>query len=83
MKKYIKEIEIAGIVLLFIGTILGRVYNMTLGAMIVIVGLILWILTFIVKALNWEQYRHDNIINIAIIIGAIVTIYITLIFFAK
>jgi hypothetical protein len=78
MKKYLKEIETSGIVLLFLGVILGRMANMELGAMISVVGLLLWVLTVIVKAFNWQQYRRDNILNIIIMLGAIVAIFFTL-----
>ena len=78
MKKYLKEIETSGIVLLFLGVILGRMANMELGAIISVVGLLLWVLTVIVKAFNWQQYRRDNILNIIIMLGAIVAIFFTL-----
>jgi hypothetical protein len=78
MKKYLKEIETSGIVLLFLGVILGRMANMELGAMISVVGLLLWVLTVVVKAFNWQQYRRDNILNIIIMLGAIVAIFFTL-----
>ena len=78
MKKYLKEIETSGIVLLFLGVILGRMANMELGAMISVVGLLLWVLTVVIKAFNWQQYRRDNILNIIIMLGAIVAIFFTL-----
>jgi len=78
MKNYLKEIETSGIVLLFLGVILGRMANMELGAMISVVGLLLWVLTVVVKAFNWQQYRRDNILNIIIMLGAIVAIFFTL-----
>ena len=78
MKNYLKEIETSGIVLLFLGVILGRMANMELGAMISVVGLLLWLLTVVVKAFNWQQYRRDNILNIIIMLGAIVAIFFTL-----
>lgn len=78
IKKYLKEIEIAGIIMLFIGFILGHLVSMTFGAMAVVVGLMLWLLTVVIKALNWNQYRRDNMINIYIMLGAIIIFLIVL-----
>ncbi len=83
MKKYLNEIEIAGIVLLAAGSLIGRIANMTFGALMVGVGLLLWAYTVVVKALNWQQYRRDNIVNICIMMGAILAIFITFKFIAK
>lgn len=76
MKKYLKEIETAGIIMLFIGVILGHAVSMNLGAMIAVVGLLLWVVTVVIKAFNWETYRRDNIVNIIVMLGAIVALFI-------
>ena len=77
MKKYLKEIETAGIILLFIGVILGHSVGMGLGAAFVAIGLVLWVITIIIKAMDWEKYRRDNILNIIIILGAILAIFVS------
>lgn len=83
MKKYLNEIEIASIVLLAAGSLIGRIANMTFGALMVGVGLLLWAYTVVVKALSWQQYRRDNIVNICIMMGAILAIFISFKFIAK
>ena len=77
MKKYLKEIETAGIILLFIGVILGHSVGMNLGAAFVAIGLVLWVITIIIKAMDWEKYRRDNILNIIIMLGAILAIFVS------
>ena len=79
MKKYLKEMEIAGIILLFIGVILGHTVGMATGACAVAIGLLLWVTTVVIKAFNWNEYRRDNIVNIFVMLGAIILIFISLI----
>jgi hypothetical protein len=79
MKKYLKELEIAGIILLFIGVILGHTVGMTTGACAVAIGLLLWVATVVIKAFNWNEFRRDNIVNIFVMLGAIILIFISLI----
>ena len=74
MKRYLKEIEYASIILLASGWLIGRIANMTFGALMVVVGLLLWAFTIVVKALDWQHYRRDNIVNICIMMGAIIAI---------
>lgn len=82
IKKYLREIEMAGIILLFIGFILGHLVSMSFGAMIVVIGLLLWVLTVVVKALHWNQYRRDNMINLYVMLGAII-IFIIILYLRK
>ena len=67
--------------MLFLGVILGHVVNMNAGAMAAAIGLLLWVVIIIYKALHWELYRRDNLINIFVMLGAILTIFI--LFFLK
>jgi len=78
IKRYLKEIELAGIILLFIGCVLGHLVSMPFGALIVVVGLLLWLFTVIFKALNWKQYQRENMVNVYIMSGAIIIFLITL-----
>jgi uncharacterized membrane protein HdeD (DUF308 family) len=75
MKKYLKEIELSGIIMLFLGVILGHFANANTGALAVAIGLLLWVITVVYKALHWDLYRRDNILNICIMMGAIVAIF--------
>jgi K+-sensing histidine kinase KdpD len=81
MKKYLKEIETSGMIMLFLGAILGHAVNMNAGAIAAAIGLLLWVVIIIYKALHWELYRRDNLLNIFVMLGAILTIFI--LFFLK
>ncbi len=72
IKKYLKEIELAGTILLFIGFVLGHLVSMPFGAMIVVVGLFLWLFTVLFKALNWKRYQRENMVNVCIMLVAII-----------
>ena len=74
MKKYINIIEKAGIIMMFLGVILGHAMSMQTGAICVLIGMVLWVITVLWKALKWNEYRRENITNIYVMIGAIVII---------
>ena len=78
IKKYLKEIELAGIILLFLGFVVGHLVSMPLGAMIMVVGLLIWLFSVVYKALHWKQYQRENMVNIYIMLGAIIIFLITL-----
>ena len=82
IKKYLREIELAGIILLFIGFILGHLVSLQLGAMIVVVGLLIWLFSVVYKAINWKQYQRENIVNIYVMTGAII-IFLIMLFLRK
>ena len=82
IKKYLREIELAGIILLFIGFILGHLVNLQLGAMIVVIGLLIWLFSVVYKAINWKQYQRENIVNIYVMTGAII-IFLIMLFLRK
>lgn len=77
MKKYLKEIETVGIIMMFVGVILGHTAGMNLGAVFVVIGILLWVATVVIKSMDWEKYRRDNIVNIVIMLGAILAIFAT------
>jgi len=83
MKKYLKEIETSGIIMLFLGVILGHVVNIYTGALASAIGLLLWVVTVIYKAFHWDIYRRENIVNIIIMLGAILGIFISFTIFAR
>ena len=68
-------------IMLLLGVILGHAVNMKTGAIAAAIGLLLWVVIIVYKALHWEQYRRDNQINIIVMLGAILTIFI--LFFLK
>ena len=77
MKKHLKEIETAGIVMLLLGVIVAHTVSIHFGATIVAVGMLLWVVTVVVKALDWKTYRRDNLVNICIMLGAIIMLFIS------
>lgn len=79
MKKYLKKIEMAGIAMLFLGTVVGHLVRMDIGGICAGIGLLLWVFTVVLKAINWNEYRRDNNVNIFIMLGAIIAIFYTLI----
>ena len=82
IKKYLKEIELAGIILLFLGFVVGHLVSMPLGAMIVVVGLLIWLFSVVYKALRWKQYPRENMVNVYIMLGAIL-IFLIMLFLRK
>ena len=82
IKKYLREIELAGIIMLFIGFILGHLVSLQLGAMIVVIGLLIWLFSVVYKAINWKQYQRENIVNIYVMTGAII-IFLIMLFLRK
>ena len=68
MKKYIKEIKISGLLLMLLGIISYRLFSLQAGVWMCIIGIALWMVEIVYKALNWEEYRKDNTQNIIIMI---------------
>ena len=79
MKKYLKEIELSGILLLFIGCIIHYAGKTQWAVGVILIGIGLWVLQLVIKAFNWQTYRRDNMVNIAIMLGAIVALFISMI----
>lgn len=78
MKKYLNEISTAGMLLLFIGVIIGHTVGMQYGAWPSGLGLLLALLVVLFKAFHWKEYERDNKRNIAIMLIAILVMYLTM-----
>ena len=78
MKKYLKEIEISGVLLMFIDCIAYRFFSFEAGLVAAGIGLLLFVLEIVYKAFNWQEYRRDNIQNIVIMLGAIIALFLVL-----
>ena len=76
MRKYLKFIEISGIILMFIGCIGHRFLHLSLAIWICIAGLALWLIQVVYKAFNWQEYAKDNSQNIIGILVVIVMLFI-------
>ena len=72
MRKYLKVIEITGVILMFIGCIGHRFLHLSWAIWVCIAGLALWLFEVVYKAFNWKEYAKDNSQNIMILLLAII-----------
>ena len=68
MKKYLREIEIAGIILTIIGIVCALVWGALFGGWLCGVGLFLMLVVFIYEAFHWKEYERENKQYIVIIL---------------
>ena len=76
MKKYLRELEVSGLILVIIGIVFSWIWGANFGMLPCLVGLLLWLITFLYKAFRWKEYERENKQNIFIIIIAIVILFI-------
>ena len=79
MKKYLREIEISGLILMVIGFFITIFLGANYGAWPCVAGILLWLVTFLYKAFHWTEYARENRQNIIILIGAIILLFIQMI----
>ena len=72
MKKYLREIEVSGLILVIIGIVLSWIVNANYGMWPCLTGLFLWLITFLYKAFHWSEYARENKQNIMILLIAII-----------
>lgn len=72
MKKYLREIEISGLVLVIIGIAFSWIWGSNFGMWPCFMGLLLWLVTFLYKAFHWNEYARENRQNIMILLIAII-----------
>jgi len=72
MKKYLKEIELSGIILMLLGVIMYRFMGLQSGFIACAIGMLLWLSEVIYKAFHWQEYGADNKKNNLIMLIAIV-----------
>lgn len=72
MKKYLREIEISGLVLVIIGIAFSWIWGSKFGMWPCFMGLLLWLVTFLYKAFHWNEYARENRQNIVILLIAII-----------
>ena len=75
MKKYLREIEISGVILMLIGCIGHRFLHFNWAIWVCIIGLVLWLLQVVYKAFNWQEYAKDNKQNILMMLFVIVMLF--------
>jgi amino acid permease len=76
MKKYLKEIEIAGMLLIGIGLIIAHTAGYDYGAWPCGCGILLLLASYLYKAFHWKEYEAENRRNIWIIVICILIIFI-------
>ena len=76
MKKYLREIEVSAMILMFIGIIMNLLGKADWSTWVILIAIALWLIEVVYKAFKWEEYRRDNILNIVIMSGAIIAIMI-------
>jgi len=79
MKKYLRELEMAGILLLAIGIVLSFVINVVYGAWPCGVGLLLMLAVIIYKAFHWKEYERENRQYIFIMLAAIILLFLQMV----
>lgn len=79
MKKYLREIEISGLVLVIIGIICSWIWGSNYGMWPCCLGLLLWLVSFMYKAFHWNEYERENKQNIMILIIAIIILIVQMI----
>ncbi len=76
MKKYLREIEVSGLILVIIGVVMSMFISNQYAMWPCGVGLALWLITFLYRAFHWQEYERENKQNITILIIAIVLLFI-------
>lgn len=76
MRKYLREIEIAGIILAVIGIVCALVWGVLFGGWLCGVGLFLMLVVFIFKAFHWKEYERENKQYIIIIMLTIAILFV-------
>ena len=79
MKKYLREIEIAGIILAGIGIASALIWGANFGGWLCGVGLALMLVVFLYKAFHWKEYERENKQYIMIILLAIIILFVQMI----
>ena len=60
MKKYLREIELAGVILAIIGVVSSFVWGSIYGGWLCGIGIALFLLVFLYKAFHWKEYEREN-----------------------
>ena len=79
MKKYLREIEVSGLVLVIIGIVCSWIWGSNYGMWPCCLGLLLWLISFLYKAFHWNEYERENKQNIMILIIAIIILIVQMI----
>ena len=75
MKKYLREIELAGVILAIIGVVSSFVWGSIYGGWLCGIGIALFLLVFLYKAFHWKEYERENKQYIMIILLTIAILF--------
>ena len=75
MRKYLREIEISGVILAAIGIVCAMVWVVQFGMWPCGLGLLLLLVTFLYKAFHWKEYERENKQYIMIILLTIAILF--------
>ena len=75
MKKYLREIEVSGLILTAIGIVCALIWGTTFGAWACGFGLLLLLVVFLYKAFHWKEYERENKQYIMIILLTIAILF--------
>ena len=68
MKKYLKEIDTAGLILMLLGVVMYRFMGMQEGFIACGIGIVLWLTVVVYKAFRWQEFQKDNKQNIVMML---------------
>ena len=70
MEKYLREIEVSGLILVVAGIVFS-LFGVGLAEWFCGIGILLWLVTFLYKAFHWNEYERENKRNIFILLTTI------------
>lgn len=79
MKKYLREIEVSGLILTAIGVGIAYIKGYQYGVWPCGAGMVLLLVIFLYKAFHWKEYERENKQYIAIILICILILYLQMI----
>ena len=79
MKKYLRELEISGLILVVIGIVCSWIWGSQFGGLLCGLGMLLWLITFLYKAFHWNEYARENRQNIIILLIAILILFLQMV----
>ena len=74
MEKYLREIEVSGLVLVVAGIVFS-LFGVGLAEWFCGIGMLLWLVTFLYRAFHWNEYERENKQNISILLINVTGMY--------
>ena len=79
MKRYLKEIQIVGMVLIAIGVLIGIFTHSVYSEWICGAGMVFLLVAFLYMAFHWSEYKRENKRNIRILVVYIIVLLLQMI----